>query len=171
MRGLAVVLVGVAFSVVGGRVTAAPAAGGCSKAAAKAAVLASSLPQRWKDEARHKYGPYEGLDGTICRDFTRDGQIDMAATFASGGTAGDVAWVLFRRVGSGWKLAIARLHDYKLTLTVRGSDIVETLPVYRRNDANCCPTGGFDHRLFHWNGGRFVVRFWHDRSYRVSLRA
>jgi hypothetical protein len=141
--------------------TAAPA---CSKAAAKAAVLASSLPQRWKDEALHKYGPYEGLAKVLCLDFTRDGRTDLAATFASGGTAGDTAWVAFRRAGSGWKLALARLQVDHLYLVVRGGDLIETQPVYRRTDPNCCPTGGYDHVQWHWNGNRFAVaRRWHTR--------
>jgi len=133
---------------------------------AAAAVVASSLPQQWKDEARHKYGPHEGLESVACRDFTRDRKADMEATFSSGGTAGDVAWVVFVRSGGTWKLALARLHDYKLTLFFRGSDIVESLPVYNKDDGNCCPTGGYDHRRFHWNETKFVVaRFWHDRRW------
>jgi hypothetical protein len=141
---------------------------GCSKAAAKAAVLASSLPQRWKDEARHKYGPIEGLQGVLCHDFTRDGRTDMAVTFYSGGTAGDVAWVAFRRAGARWKLALARLDLYKMGLVIRDDDLVETQPVYKPGDGNCCPTGGFNHIRWHWDGSRFVVgRRWHDRSYRV----
>ena len=142
-------------------------AAACSKKAAVAAVVASSLPQRWKDEALHKFGPIEGLQGVTCRDFTRDGKPDMAIVFYSGGTAGDIAWVVFRRVGTGWKLALARLNDYKLSLVFRGSDIIETLPIYLKGDANCCPSGGFDHRQFHWNGSRFAVaRVWHSESYK-----
>lgn len=141
--------------------TAAPA---CSKAAAKAAILASSLAQRWKDEARHKYGRHEGLAKVLCVDFSRDGRTDLAATFASGGTAGDIAWVAFRGAGTGWKLALARLQLDHLYLVRRRDDLIETQPVYRRTDANCCPTGGFDHVQWHWNGNRFVVaRRWHTR--------
>jgi hypothetical protein len=151
----------VAAALPGHAGTAAPA---CSKAAAKAAILASSLAQRWKDEARHKYGPHEGLAKVLCLDFTRDGRTDLAATFASGGTAGDIAWVAFRRTGVGWKLALARLQLDHLYLVSRGGDLIETQPVYRRTDANCCPTGGFDHVQWHWKGNRFVVaRRWHTR--------
>jgi hypothetical protein len=140
------------------------AAATCSKHAAVSAVLASSLPQYYKDEAKHKYGPNEGLEQVTCRDFTSDGKVDMEATFFSGGTAGDVAWVVFRNTGSGWTLALARLKLYKLSLAFHGSHIVETQPVYRKNDGNCCPTGGFDHRRYHWNGSRFAVaRAWHDK--------
>ena len=149
-------------------VAQAPAAGTCSRKAAVAAVLASSLPQYYKDEARHRYGPHEGLSSVACRDFTGDGRVDMEVTFFSGGTAGDIAWLVFRRASSHWKLALARLKVYKLSLAFRGSDIVETVPIYRKGDANCCPTGGFDHRQFHWNGRRFVAaRFWHNQTFKV----
>jgi hypothetical protein len=155
--------------VLAGSATAAKPAGACSLKAAAAAVLASKLPLQWKDEARHRFGPHEGLLSVACRDFTGDGRTDMEGTFFSGGTAGDVAWVVFVRAGAAWRLALARLHDYKLTLAFRGLDIVETQPVYRRDDGNCCPTGGYDHRRFHWNGTKLVLaRFWHDRSWKPT---
>lgn len=164
MRLIALLAAAAAFSVAGAG--SAGAAAACSKKAAVAAVVASSLPQHWKDEALHKYGPIEGLQGVTCREFTRDGKVDMALSFYSGGTAGDVAWVVFRRVGTGWKLALARLKNYKQSLTFRGSDIVENQPVYRTGDANCCPSDGYNHRQFHWNGSKFLIaRFWHTKSY------
>ncbi len=143
-------------------------AASCSRAAAKAAVLSSSLPKRWKDLAREIYGGPSGgsIAGVICRDVTRDGRVDITLTFYSGGTAGEVAWVVFRRVGERWQLALKRLDAYKLTVRVHGGDPVETQPVYLAGDANCCPTGGFDHVRFHWNGKRFVVtRAWHTKQY------
>ncbi len=166
MRLIALLVAVAAFSVAGaGSAGVAPA---CSKKAAVAAVVASSLSQHWKDEALHKYGPIEGLQGVTCRDFTRDGKVDLALSFYSGGTAGDVAWVVFRRVGDGWKLALARLRNYKQSLVFRGSDIVETQPVYLKGDANCCPSGGFNHRRYHWNRTKFVLaRFWHTDTYKV----
>ena len=167
-RLLLVAVLAIPLIVLGRSAAGATGAGTCSKTAATAAVLASSLPQHWKDEAQHKFAKFEGLETVACRDFTGDGQVDMEATFFSGGTAGDVAWVVFRRAGSAWKLALARLHDYKLSLAFHGLDIVETLPVYNKGDGNCCPTGGFDHRQFHWNGTKFVVaRFWHNKTYKA----
>lgn len=166
MRFLAFLAAIAAFAVAGNG--SAPAAGTCSKKAAVAAVLASSLPQYYKDEAQHKFGPIEGLQGVTCRDVTRDGKTDMALVFYSGGTAGDIAWVVFRRVGSEWELALSRLKLYKLSLAFKGSDIVETQPVYLKGDANCCPSGGFNHRRYHWNGSKFVLaRFWHTDTYKV----
>lgn len=139
----------------------------CSNAAAKKAVLSSTLPKRWKDAVQGKYGPYEGIGGLTCKDVTRDGVADMLLTFSSGGTAGDVAWAVFRRASGVWKLALAKLQVYKLRLDVRGGDPVQTVPVYNRDDANCCPTGGYDHTRWHWNGTNFVLlRAWHDKSWK-----
>jgi hypothetical protein len=148
-------------------VTPARAAPQCTTAAAKAAILRSPLPTFIKDVTRGKFGTGPGAGGpriAFCADLTRDGRPDMVVPFASGGTAGDVAWFVFRATPSGWRLALERLKLYKIGVTRAGGDVVETQPVYRRDDPNCCPTGGFDHVRFHWNGSRFtVVRKWHDR--------
>ena len=90
----------------------------------------------------------------------------MAVTIASGGTAGDIGLVLFRRTASGWRVALAR-GGYKLGLFRKGADVVSSQPLYRKNDPNCCPTGGFDHVRYHWNGSRFAVaRSYHTKSFR-----
>lgn len=133
----------------------------CTKAAANAAIRASTLPADVKDLTRQSLA---GVDSMICHDLTGDGRADMAVTLASGGTAGDIAWAAFARKGAGWRLAGANPDGYKLLLERAGRDLVETQPVYRTNDPNCCPTGGFDHRRFHWNGHALgVSRRWHDR--------
>jgi hypothetical protein len=44
---------------------------------------------------------------------------------------------------------------------------VDSQPVYRKKDPNCCPSGGFDHRRWHWKGARLVLaRSYHSSSYR-----
>ncbi len=104
------------------------------------------------------------IDEVVCFDFTRDGRTDLALTVASGGTAGDIGWLVLRRTGTGWRLALGR-NGYKVGITRIGGDIVNSQPVYGKSDPNCCPTGGFDHRRFHWNGSRFVlVRTWHTKT-------
>src|SRR3954452_19503699 len=134
----------------------------CTKAAANAAIRASTLPADVKDLTRQRLA---GVDSIICHDLTGDRRADMAVTLASGGTAGDIAWAAFARTGSGWHLAGSNATGYKLLLQRVGRDLVETQPVYRKNDPNCCPTGGFDHRRFHWNGRALAVtRRWHDAS-------
>jgi hypothetical protein len=104
-------------------------------------------------------------DRVICHDFTRDGRVDLAVTLASGGTAGDIGFVVFRATAAGWSVSLGHA-GYKLGLFRVGGDVVSSQPVYRKNDPNCCPTGGFDHLRFHWNGVRFVVaRSWHTKSF------
>jgi hypothetical protein len=104
-------------------------------------------------------------DQVICADLTRDGRTDMAVTIASGGTAGDIAFVVFRRVGARWKVSLVR-SGYKLGLYRVDGDLVSSQPVYRKSDPNCCPTGGFDHTRWHWNGTRFAaVRTYHTQSF------
>ena len=135
----------------------------CTRAAAKAAIFSSpALRQVWP--TLREGG---GVDTLICHDLTRDGVSDLAATIFSGGTAGDIAWVVFRKRGGRWTLALRVLQGYKVGLFRVGGDLVESTPVYRRSDPNCCPSGGFDHRRFHWNGARFIVaKRWHDSRFR-----
>ena len=137
---------------------------GCSLAAAKAAIAATKVPVPGLSPST-PVSPRQA-DGVICFDFTRDGRTDMAVTIFSGGTAGDIAFVVFRAKPAGWRVALAR-GGYKLGLVRVGGDLVATQPVYHENDPNCCPTGGFDHERWHWNGSRFgVVRSWHDKRFR-----
>jgi hypothetical protein len=141
-----------------------PQGAGCTPAAAKTAILAA--PALKSLRAYLAKGAGGGVDSLICHDLTGDGAADMAATIFSGGTAGDIAWVVFRRSHDKWVLALRQFDLYKVGLLRVGADLVDSQPVYRKNDPNCCPTGGFDHRRFHWNGARFlVVRRWHDKRF------
>ena len=89
----------------------------------------------------------------------------MAFTLASGGTAGDIDWAVFLSGPKGYKISLVR-GGYKLGLLRDGSGLVETDPVYKAADPNCCPSGGFNHTRWKWNGAQFgVVRTWHDSSY------
>ena len=139
----------------------------CSAAAAKKAILAApALKSLRLYLARGSGG---GVDTLICHDLTGDGKGDMAVSIFSGGTAGDIAWVAFRRAQGKWVLALAQEDRYKVGLFRVGSDLVDSQPVYRKHDPNCCPTGGFDHRRFHWNVSRFVqIRRWARQA--VPLR-
>jgi hypothetical protein len=104
--------------------------------------------------------------GVTCFDFTRDGRPDIAVTVSSGGTAGDIGWIVLVRKGRGWRLAHSE-GGYKIGLVRTGGDLVSTQPIYRTDDPNCCPTGGFDHERWHWDGSQFVrIRLWHTNRYR-----
>jgi hypothetical protein len=137
----------------------------CNLAAAKRAIATTHLRMKLLGDSTVRISP-SSADQVFCHDFTRDGRVDIAVTIASGGTAGDVGFAVFRSTPTGWQVALAR-NGYKLGLFRVGGDLLSSQPVYRQNDPNCCPTGGFDHVRFHWNGRRFVVaRSWHTRSFR-----
>jgi hypothetical protein len=104
------------------------------------------------------------IDGTICFALP-GGKRAMVLTVGSGGTAGDIDWAIYVSQANGWKLSLVR-GGYKLGLQRKGADIVETDPIYKKNDANCCPSGGFVHTQWHWDGKEFAVaRTWHDSRY------
>jgi hypothetical protein len=133
----------------------------CTAPAARAAILAAPMLAPLRGTV--KPGGGGGPDRVICHDLTGDGVPEMTVTVFSGGTAGDIAWIVFKRDGNRWRAAHRELNVYKLRLDRVGSDLVETTPVYRRRDPNCCPSGGFEHRRLHWNGKRFAVtRRWHN---------
>ncbi len=89
----------------------------------------------------------------------------MAVSFASGGTAGDVAWIGFAPAGAGWR-PVKVEGGYKLGLFRFGAELEVVQPVYRRNDSNCCPTGGFDRVLYRFDGKSLVVtRTWHTQRF------
>jgi hypothetical protein len=148
--------------------TTVPAQAGqarCGVATARAAIASTQLRMKLLGDSTTRIDP-KSADQVICFDFTRDGRLDVAVTIASGGTAGDIGFAVFRATATGWRVALAR-EGYKLGLFRVRSDLVSSQPVYRKNDPNCCPTGGFDHVRYHWNGARFVVaRSWHTRSFR-----
>ncbi len=134
----------------------------CQPAVAKAQVLAQPALRALVSTVENG----GGVDKLICADLDGDGRTDMAFSVFSGGTAGDTAWVALRSTATGWKLVYRDLQDYKVALKRDGRDVVETTPVYRANDPNCCPSGGFDHRRFRWNGRTLaVVRRWHTKHF------
>jgi hypothetical protein len=161
VRLLVLVLAAAAFTV--GPAQATHVA--CNHAAGRAAIASTHLRMALLGDSPTRVDP-NSADQILCYDFTRDGRLDLAVTIASGGTAGDIGFAVFRATRAGWSVALA-LDGYKLGIFRVGGDLVSSQPVYRKNDPNCCPTGGFDHRRHHWNGARFVVaRSWHTKSFR-----
>ena len=163
VRSLAAVVVVLAAVAAG---SAAPArAAACTTVQARAAV-ASAKPHVPSLAGGTVPVAPASIDQVLCFDLTRDGRMDLAFTVASGGTAGDIAWVALVRTASGWRTAHAQ-GGYKIGLFRVGGDLVDSQPIYRKNDPNCCPTGGFEHRRWHWNGSRLVdARAWRTGSYR-----
>jgi hypothetical protein len=138
------------------------AAPNCTDAAARAAI-------RYAKPKLTPFGPPQVFQASsagqlLCFEATGDGATDMAVSLFSGGTAGDVGWVFFAAKPDGWRLA-GSATGYKLLLRQAGTRLEAVQPVYRKSDPNCCPTGGFDHTLFGWNGKRLVAgRAWHTKT-------
>jgi hypothetical protein len=135
----------------------------CSAGGARAAIAATK-------PRLALLGPRELItlgmaDKVLCFDVTGDGRTDMAVSLFSGGTAGDVGWLVFVPGASGWRLTGSG-SGYKLGLFRSGSKLLAVQPVYRKDDPNCCPTGGFDRTLYRWDGSRLVVaRSWHTKTF------
>jgi len=158
-------LVAAALAALAAQAAAASGGTGCSRATARTLFARTNVEIPSLESGKIRVSPSQA-DQVICADLTRDGRTDMAVTLASGGTAGDIGFVVFRRVGAGWKVSLVR-SGYKLGLYRVDGDLVSSQPVYRKNDPNCCPTGGFDHTRWHWNGTRFAgVRTYHTKSFK-----
>jgi hypothetical protein len=163
MKG--VLVTSVAAVALAASVSAGAASTGCSLAAAKAAIRSARPHVQSLANAPMLVTPAMA-DLVVCVDLSRDGRTDMGVTVASGGSAGDIAWLAFLRTATGWRV-VHRQSGYKVGLFRVGHDLVDSQPVYRKNDANCCPSGGVDHERWHWNGRALVrIRAWHTRSYR-----
>jgi hypothetical protein len=140
----------------------------CGTAAAQAAIRASKVvvPAAQSISSEPFRVSPDQVDGVICLSLP-GARRAMIVPVASGGTAGDIGWIAFVAAphSGGYRVSLVR-GGYKLGLVRKGADLVETDPVYRANDANCCPSGGFDHVRWHWNGRGFAAeRSWHDRTY------
>jgi hypothetical protein len=91
-----------------------------------------------------------------CGDITADGRADALFTLASGGTAGDTRFGVFRGTadGSPGRLVLWR-QGYKVGVARhnrRSFDVLQ--PHYDADDANCCPSS-FRQRRFTWTGRHF----------------
>lgn len=99
----------------------------------------------------------------ICFDFTGDGRSDVAFGIESGGTAGPTYWAVFRAVSSSSKRpsvryakVAERFSGSKTRLLRRGRRLAVQTPIYRREDGNCCPTGGAWRVLYRVEKSRVV---------------
>jgi hypothetical protein len=143
--------------------SAAATRASCSAATARAAI-AQTKPRLALLGPKVLIEPRQA-DKVLCFDVTRDARVDMAVSVFSGGTAGDVGWLLFVPDGARWRLA-GKGTGYKLGLNRVGSRIEVVQPVYRAKDPNCCPSGGFDRTQYRWDGRRLVVaRSWHTKTF------
>jgi hypothetical protein len=97
----------------------------------------------------------------LCGPFTGPGSDAMVVAIGVAPTCWPIQrWAVFSFVGGAWKLVLDRPQFIVPPLAAVGSDIRETVPVYRPGDPRCIPTGGTRARLWHWDGARFTAGPW-----------
>jgi len=121
----------------------------CTVASARAAIRSTKAHIPSLEGGTVRADPAQA-DYVVCFDGA------MAVSIASGGTAGDVAWIGFAPAGGGWRFVNA-VGGYKLGLFRYHDELEVVLPVYRTADPNCCPTGGFDRAFYRYDGKDMVV--------------
>jgi hypothetical protein len=141
-------------------------AAGASALALAAAAPARATPACSRAEARARLAAIELLNEgdavaqAVCLDLDADGLRDLAATVEVPGTAGVIGVGVFLARTHGWKTAL-RLEAYRPRLVALGRELLVYYPIYRKNDPNCCPTGGERDLLYRWNGRRLALaRSW-----------
>jgi hypothetical protein len=121
----------------------------CSKAAATEIVLRLHLND---PEVADPVGK------VLCGSFTGPGSQTMVVSLWGPGNSGWIAFAVFRWAGGAWQFLMKA--PAAASITAAGSDIRQTLPIYRASDKRCCPTAGTKTRIWHWNGTRFVPSAW-----------
>jgi hypothetical protein len=121
----------------------------CSKAAATETVLRLHLND---PEVADPVGK------VLCGSFTGPGSQTMVVSLWGPGNTGLIAFAVFRWAGGAWQFLMKQ--PAAASITAAGSDIRQTLPIYRPGDPRCCPTGGKKSRIWRWNGKRFVASPW-----------
>jgi hypothetical protein len=123
--------------------------GECSKAAGLEAVQRLHLNDPEVTDAAYT---------VLCGSFTGPGSRTMVVSLMGPGSSGMLDWVVFRWAGDGWEL-LMKQHQ-SAVLTAAGSDIRETVSIFRDGDSRCCPSGGTKARIWHWDGARLVATPW-----------
>jgi hypothetical protein len=152
--------------------SAAPRAGasasrGCTKAAA---ALVKQTRTVGRDPMLRRIN---ASSTPVCFDFTGDGRTDVAFGILSGGTAGPTSWAVFRGVKSSskrpsqrYRKVAERFSGSKTRLLRHRREVVVQVPIYRNQDANCCPKGGATQTFYRVERSR-VVRL---RARKLSRR-
>lgn len=138
------------------------------RAAARAAVKTTAvrvfgLLRTTEPDGKFRVSPSQ-VWNAVCFDFTADGHKDIALTVESSGTAGAIAWVVLVRAKRRWDVAVTG-RGYKVRVWHIGRELVVSQPIYKKDDANCCPSGGCINAVYKWQGGRFIyVRKWRTKK-------
>jgi hypothetical protein len=111
--------------------TGTAATADCSKAAATEIVLRLHLNDTEVTDPVYT---------VLCGSFTGPGSRTMVVSLMGPGSSGMLDWVVFRWAGDAWQF-LMKQHQAAV-LTAAGSDIRETVSIFRAGDSRCCPSGG-----------------------------
>lgn len=99
--------------------------------------------------------------GVLCGAFAGVGSQAMVATFARATCLPNFGWAAFSFTGGAWQLVANGSHPgFVIALVAVGSDLRETVPIWRKTDLLCFPTGGTKARSWHWDGSGLVAGPW-----------
>jgi hypothetical protein len=94
----------------------------------------------------------------LCGAFGGPGSQAMVAIFARGTCLPNFGWAAFRFTGGEWQLVPNGSHPgFVIALAAVSSDLRETVPIWRKSDLMCNPTGGTRARSWHWDGASLVA--------------
>lgn len=96
----------------------------------------------------------------IYADLTNDGVDEAIVPISSGGTMGDVAFLVLAASGSGTKTLLKEVPpggSGGLSVAVVGGQLVMTQAVYGPQDPNCCPSA-LRRTTYVWNGSALAVQ-------------
>jgi len=97
----------------------------------------------------------------LCGAFAGPGSQAMVAIFARGTCLPNFGWAVFSFTGGAWQLVTNGSHPgFVIALVAVGSDLRETVPIWRKSDLLCNPTGGTKARGWHWDETRPVAGPW-----------
>ena len=95
----------------------------------------------------------------IYGDLTGDGVEEAVVPIASGGTLGNIAYVVLTQTDGGVMQLFASTPDPEsaggVDVSVENGQLVETRPIYGPTDPNCCPSQ-LRTTIYAWDGSKFA---------------
>lgn len=92
----------------------------------------------------------------IYQDLTGDNEDEAVVPISSGGTLGDVAFIVLQAKSSGAKTLLSEAPGGGLAVSIEDGKLVMTQSVPGVDDPNCCPSN-LRKTVYRWDGARLVV--------------
>jgi len=140
----------------------------CTLALAESLAERPSTPAALRKEITTSTPYHGGIGDVTCVEVTGNEE-DLEFNVSSGGSFGFIAWAVFRHPKTGWEFAGWGSSGGEPIRFLDGN-VVVTEAVFEPGNPQCCPTGGYNHHEYHWNGTGFVkTSSWHSQA--ASLTA